>query len=102
MTMSKDPYVHPMELLPKTTQQGENDMNDMNDQLDPRDMVARIAKLEKEREQHTAAIDQLANAVLNNSRELVRCQEALKSVLEQLVASRAIPKWIDGKVVHDA
>lgn len=97
--MSKDPYVHPMELLPKTTQQGENDMND---QLDPRDMVARIAKLEKEREQHTAAIDQLANAVLNNSRELVRCQEALKSVLEQLVASRAIPKWIDGKVVHDA
>ena len=99
MTMSKDPYVHPMELLPKTTQQGENDMND---QLDPRDMVARIAKLEKEREQHTAAIDQLANAVLNNSRELVKCQEALKSVLEQLVASRAIPKWIDGKVVHDA
>lgn len=97
--MSKDPYVHPMELLPKTTQQGENDMND---QLDPRDMVARIAKLEKEREQHTAAIDQLANAVLNNSRELVKCQEALKSVLEQLVASRAIPKWIDGKVVHDA
>ena len=74
----------------------------MNDQLDPRDMVARIAKLEKEREQHTAAIDQLANAVLNNSRELVRCQEALKSILEQLVASRAIPKWIDGKVVHDA
>lgn len=97
--MSNRPYVHPMELLPKTTQQGENDMND---QLDPRDMVARIAKLEKEREQHTAAIDQLANAVLNNSRELVKCQEALKSVLEQLVASRAIPKWIDGKVVHDA
>lgn len=97
--MSQHPYVHPMELLPKTTQQGENDMND---QLDPREMVARIAKLEKEREQHTAAIDQLANAVLNNSRELVRCQEALKSVLEQLVANRTIPKWIDGKVVHDA
>lgn len=97
--MSQHPYVHPMELLPKTTQQGENDMND---QLDPRDMVARIAKLEKEREQHTAAIDQLANAVLNNSRELVRCQEALKSVLEQLVANRTIPKWVDGKVVHDA
>lgn len=97
--MSQHPYVHPMELLPKTTQQGENDMND---QLDPRDMVARIAKLEEEREQHTAAIDQLANAVLNNSRELVRCQEALKSVLEQLVANRTIPKWVDGKVVHDA
>lgn len=74
----------------------------MDNSLDPRDMVARIAKLEEEREQHTAAIDQLANAVLNNSRELVKCQEALKHCLEQLVHTRTIPKWIDGKVVHDA
>jgi len=74
----------------------------MDNPLDPRALLARIEKLEQTNSEQMKAIDALANAVLNNSRKLMECQEALTTVMQQLVHARAIPDMIDGKVVHDA